>query len=82
MYLHLAAEPFTCVVQVPGLAEARPSVMVGDALFVRPSGTAEGSREFKGYVHRIHLETVCTSENKKITVMTGDGHINGSCIAL
>ena len=35
--------------------------MVGDALFVRPSGTAEGSREFKGYVHRIHLETVISS---------------------
>lgn len=52
--------------QVPGLAEARPSVMVGDALFVRPAGTAEGSREFKGYVHRIHLETVGISQGAQI----------------
>lgn len=43
--------------QVPGLAEARPSVMRGDALYVVPSTDPEG-REWQGYVHMVRQEEV------------------------
>jgi sarcosine oxidase delta subunit len=49
--------------EVPGLAEARPSVMRGDALYVRPAGAAAGSREYQGYVFMVRKEEVsCHSE--------------------
>jgi len=41
--------------QVPGLAENRPSVMKGDALYVTPPG---GGKEWQGYVHRVERDEV------------------------
>ncbi|GAX84126.1 hypothetical protein CEUSTIGMA_g11549.t1 [Chlamydomonas eustigma] len=39
--------------KVEGLAEGRPSVLKGDAIFVRPASSVEGSKEYKGYVHAV-----------------------------
>ena len=44
--------------QVPGLAENRPSVLKGDALFVRPSDGSSGNKEYQGFVHRVEMEQV------------------------
>ena len=41
--------------RVPGLAEARPSVMRGDKVLVRGSST---SRQYEGVVHGVELETL------------------------
>ena len=43
------------VVKVPGLAENRPSVMKGDALYVTAPGE---TREWQGYVHRVERDEV------------------------
>ncbi|GAX84128.1 hypothetical protein CEUSTIGMA_g11551.t1 [Chlamydomonas eustigma] len=44
--------------EVAGLAEGRPSVLKGDAIFVRPATSLEGSKECKGYVHAVQKETI------------------------
>jgi helicase MOV-10 len=44
--------------QVPGLAEKRPSVLKGDALYVVPEGQEGGKREWQGYVHRVERDQV------------------------
>lgn len=44
--------------QVPGLAENRPSVLKGDALFAKPADGSSGGTEFKGYVHVVRREEV------------------------
>jgi hypothetical protein len=44
--------------QVPGLAEARPSVLRGDALYVSLAGAVAGSREWEGVVHIVQKEEV------------------------
>ena len=43
------------LLQIPGLAENRPSVLKGDHLFFRKSGQ---STEYQGYVHEVRLEEV------------------------
>ncbi|KXZ53363.1 hypothetical protein GPECTOR_7g1259 [Gonium pectorale] len=45
------------VLQVPGLAEKRPSVLKGDRLYVRPAG-ADSGREWEGVVHVVEREQV------------------------
>uniref|UniRef100_A0A383WFR0 RNA helicase n=1 Tax=Tetradesmus obliquus TaxID=3088 RepID=A0A383WFR0_TETOB len=42
--------------KVPGLAEARPSVMRGDALYVTKAG--DSSMEYQGIVHMVQMEQV------------------------
>ncbi|MEW5302889.1 MAG: hypothetical protein WDW36_005629 [Sanguina aurantia] len=42
--------------EVPGLAGSRPSVMQGDSLFVRPSSSLPGSREWEGRVYEVQKE--------------------------
>ncbi|KAI0316091.1 P-loop containing nucleoside triphosphate hydrolase protein [Amylostereum chailletii] len=42
---------------VPGLAEKRPSVLIGDHILVRPHGTTTG-RWFQGHVHIVHSDEV------------------------
>nr|VWP00270.1 Adenylate cyclase [Ganoderma boninense] len=46
--------------QVPGLAEKRPSVMIGDAIKVQ---AADGSdeRTYEGFVHDVYMETIRVS---------------------
>ncbi|WIA14327.1 hypothetical protein OEZ85_002857 [Tetradesmus obliquus] len=48
--------PKLLALQVPGLAEARPSVMRGDALYVTVAG--DSSREYQGFVHMVRKEEV------------------------
>ena len=43
---------------MPGLAENRPSVLRGDALFVRPSDGSSGDWEYQGFVHSLEMEQV------------------------
>ncbi|KAI0241225.1 putative helicase mov-10-B.2 [Lamellibrachia satsuma] len=53
--------------KVPGLAEKRPSVLKGDWLFVRScdaKGKADGTKEFKGYVHNTCLNEVWLGFNE------------------
>ena len=44
--------------QVPGLAENRPSVLRGDALYAVPADEAGCGREYEGFVHHVGLNTV------------------------
>lgn len=48
------------LVQVPGVAENRPSVLKGDHLFVSLSSERDSSPlvQYKGYVHDVELEKV------------------------
>jgi helicase MOV-10 len=50
------AGPRLLALEVPGLAEARPSVMRGDALYVSLVG--DSSMEYQGYVHMVLKEEV------------------------
>ncbi|XP_038054523.1 putative helicase MOV-10 [Patiria miniata] len=53
--------------QIPGLAENRPSVLKGDHLFARPSGDPAGSKTYKGYVHRVEMEEVVLGFSRELT---------------
>ncbi|XP_075709974.1 helicase MOV-10 [Rhinoderma darwinii] len=48
------------ILDVPGVAENRPSVLKGDHLFVTMTDDAESPRKisYKGYVHNVELERV------------------------
>lgn len=54
--LHDCHGPLT--LQVPGLAEARPSVLRGDALYVSRADGADGDKEWQGVVHIVRQEEV------------------------
>lgn len=43
---------------VPGLAEKRPSVLIGDEILVQPAGTTQGGKWFSGFVHTIERDEV------------------------
>lgn len=43
---------------VPGLAENRPSVLIGDEILVQPAGVAQSGKWFSGFVHRIERDEV------------------------
>jgi hypothetical protein len=46
------------LLQVPGLAENRPSVLRGDALYATPAGEERAGREYQGFVHHVGLTSV------------------------
>lgn len=46
--------------KVPGLAEARPSVLRGDALYVTRADGSNGGKEWQGIVHHVRQEEVST----------------------
>jgi helicase MOV-10 len=46
------------ILQVPGLAEARPSVLRGDALYVSHAGGSGGGKEWQGIVHNVNRDQV------------------------
>ncbi|XP_041050921.1 putative helicase MOV-10 isoform X4 [Carcharodon carcharias] len=55
------------VLQVPGVAENRPSVLRGDHLFVSKSDDpGEPITRYKGYVHAVELEKVKLGFSKKL----------------
>jgi helicase MOV-10 len=54
--LRPAAKGSLLSLHVPGLAEARPSVMRGDALYVSVVGNSR--KEYQGFVYRVELEQV------------------------
>lgn len=43
---------------VPGLAEKRPSVLIGDEILVQPVEAAQGGKWFSGFVHTIERDEV------------------------
>ena len=43
---------------VPGLAEKRPSVLIGDEILVQPVGTVQGGKWYAGFVHTIERDQV------------------------
>ncbi|KAH8926472.1 P-loop containing nucleoside triphosphate hydrolase protein [Atractiella rhizophila] len=52
----LTASRQNYLLSVPGLAEKRPSVLIGDTIRVRP--TKDSGRWFEGYVHTVELSQV------------------------
>ena len=38
---------------VPGLAEGRPSVLVGDKIYLSTPGDEESGPQYEGYVHEV-----------------------------
>lgn len=44
--------------KVPGLAEARPSVLRGDALYVTRADGSDSGKEWQGFVHMVRQEEV------------------------
>uniref|UniRef100_A0A8C5BGX8 RNA helicase n=1 Tax=Gadus morhua TaxID=8049 RepID=A0A8C5BGX8_GADMO len=59
------------VLQVPGVAENRPSVLRGDNILVCPIG--ETRVKYRGYVHAVNLDEVTLDFNSKLV----DGFIDG-----
>jgi hypothetical protein len=49
---------FTLLLDVPGLAEARPSVLRGDKVVARAADGGAQSRSFEGVVHAVAMETL------------------------
>lgn len=54
---------------MPGLAEKRPSVLIGDQMFVRPARSEE--TPFEGYVHKIESTSVHLRFNNKFKFDAG-----------
>ncbi|XP_061113551.1 putative helicase mov-10-B.2 [Conger conger] len=52
--------------EVPGVAENRPSVLKGDHLLVTTAGVEGPVTKYKGYVHRVELESVKLGFSKKM----------------
>ncbi|KAF7966507.1 hypothetical protein HWV62_21353 [Athelia sp. TMB] len=50
-------EEFQMDLDVPGLSENRPSVLIGDQILVKPIESTTG-RWFSGHVHFVHMESV------------------------
>ena len=59
-----------CRLTVEGLAEKRPSVIVSDRFFVRPSASP-GSRWFEGHVHRVYERAVDLQFHASFTALRG-----------
>eukprot|EP00775_Hariotina_reticulata_P012972 gene12972-13101_t len=51
--------------QIPGLAEARPSVLRGDALYVSIAGYGSAGKEWQGFVHAVQKEEVLLRFNAR-----------------
>lgn len=47
--------------KVPRLAESRPSVLRGDALYVSRADGSDGGKEWQGFVHIVRQEEVSIS---------------------
>ena len=58
--IQLRSERFKLALQVPGLAENRPSVLRGDSVVVKRSGQIDGSsnRIYRGYAHEVRRDDV------------------------
>ncbi|KAJ8370334.1 hypothetical protein SKAU_G00103620 [Synaphobranchus kaupii] len=54
------------VLEVPGVAENRPSVLRGDHILVSKVEDVEPLTKYKGYVHRVELESVKLGFSKKM----------------
>lgn len=57
---------------VPGLAEKRPSVLIGDEILVQPAGTAQSGKWFSGYVHTIERDEVGLRFGRGFQVVSPD----------
>lgn len=44
--------------EVPGLAERRPSLVVGDYIFARLDGDNTDKRAYQGYIHRVEADEI------------------------
>ncbi|NWI65240.1 SDE3 helicase, partial [Todus mexicanus] len=64
----MAQDRALMVLDVPGVAESRPSVLRGDHLFVWLSSERDRSPlvQYKGYVHRVELEKVKLGFSSKL----------------
>uniref|UniRef100_A0A4W5LHS3 Uncharacterized protein n=1 Tax=Hucho hucho TaxID=62062 RepID=A0A4W5LHS3_9TELE len=65
-----------CVLlQVPGVSENRPSVLRGDAILVTRSGDSNkgGVVKYRGYVHRVELDSVKLGFSMKLMSSFVDG---------
>lgn len=56
---------------VPGLAEKRPSIIVGDKILVQRAEDAGSTRWFEGFVHRIRLTDVDLRFNASFRPLKG-----------
>jgi hypothetical protein len=54
--------------QVPGLAENRPSVMRGDAVYVWRADGSDGRTEYQGYAHFIERDGVSGMRARMVCV--------------
>uniref|UniRef100_A0A674EXB5 RNA helicase n=1 Tax=Salmo trutta TaxID=8032 RepID=A0A674EXB5_SALTR len=63
------------VLEVPGVSENRPSVLRGDAILVTRSGDSNkgGVVKYRGYVHRVELDSVKLGFNSKFISSFVDG---------
>jgi helicase MOV-10 len=50
---------------VPGLAEKRPSVLIGDIIYVRPHGSSS-NKKYEGYVYRVQLDRVLLKVSNRL----------------
>ena len=55
-----------CVLEVPGLAESRPSVLKGDRLYAKESGVIGSTVEYEGVVHFVGEKTVSLGFSDKM----------------
>ncbi|NWR45091.1 SDE3 helicase, partial [Regulus satrapa] len=64
----MARDRALLVLQVPGVAESRPSLLAGDHLFVHLSSKRDRSPlvRYKGYVHSVELEKVSLGFSSKL----------------
>ncbi|RUP52346.1 hypothetical protein BC936DRAFT_146171 [Jimgerdemannia flammicorona] len=56
------------VLEVPGLAENRPSVLYGDRVLLLPEGAAAEARPWEGFAHEIHETKVVLHFDNKFPV--------------
>lgn len=61
--------------EVPGLAEKRPSLVSGDCIFVKPIDDAFDNKPYKGYIHRVEAEEVFLQFAKEFHLLHREGNL-------
>lgn len=61
--------------EVPGLAEKRPSLVIGDYVLAKPSIGDDAIAPYQGYIHRVEADKVCLKFDRALHLLHQDGAV-------
>uniref|UniRef100_A0A1D1YSN7 RNA helicase n=1 Tax=Anthurium amnicola TaxID=1678845 RepID=A0A1D1YSN7_9ARAE len=68
---------YLLALEVPGLAERRPSLVYGDSIFAKPAsdGPANGSRPYQGFIYRVEADEILLKFAEEFHQRHHDGNL-------